>query len=280
MQSLKPGSFFGSRTASRPVVGATLVESQYRGGLSIPFHTHEAPYFSLVIEGRYVETVGSASRSCTPRHALFHPSGERHANRFESRPGTLFMVEPSESWLKYAADYQVRIDRPLECRGGPLWWLLSQIHREFSKWDEVTPLVIEGLLLEIAGAAKRRFDVADRRPPRWLERCREHMLACFAHSLRLSHVAAAEGVHPVQLAREFRRFYGCTAGDYLRRIRVETACRRLKESNDALCQIGFECGFASQSHFSSAFRRIVGLTPAAYRKLGGVSSIHENAAKP
>jgi len=264
--------------ARRPLPGAALLEFHYGSELSIPDHTHDAAYFSLAIEGCYVEQLGTAARTCTPSKALFHPGGERHADRFDNRPVRLFIVEPSPTWLQHASDYRVPTGQPLECCRGPVWWLLSQMYREFSRWDDAAPLVIEGLLLEIAGAAKRRASVCDRRAPRWLERCRDHLRDSYSRPIRLAAIAADEGVHPVQLAREFRRFYGCTAGEYLRRTRIEAACMHLSRSNESLCEIALACGFASQSHFSASFRRMVGMTPGEYRGLRG-GLFRDNAAR-
>jgi AraC family transcriptional regulator len=255
------------------------MEFYYKSELTIPDHTHEAPYFSLAIEGCYLEQVGAAARSCTPSKAVFHPAGERHADHFDNRPVRLFMVEPSPGWLQNASDYRVPTGQPIECSRGPVWWLLSQTYREFSRWDDAAPLVIEGLLLEIAGAAKRRAGAIDRRAPHWLSRCRDLVRASCSRPIRLAEMAASEGVHPVQLAREFRRFYGCTAGEYLRRTRIEMACRKLSESDEPLSQIALACGFASQSHFSASFRRLVGMTPGEYRERRDGSSFRDNGAK-
>jgi AraC family transcriptional regulator len=74
------------------------------------------------------------------------------------------------------------------------------------------------------------------------------------------------GVHPVTLARGFRRAYGCSVGAYLRRLRVARAAQRLAETDDALAEIALEAGFADQSHFSNLFRRETGVSPSAFRR--------------
>ena len=88
----------------------------------------------------------------------------------------------------------------------------------------------------------------------------------FAEELKLKEVASAVGVHPVHLAREFRRHFHCTAGDFVRRTRVEFACRKISESEASLSDIALSAGFYDQSHFTNTFRRFTGMTPAAYRE--------------
>ncbi len=103
------------------------------------------------------------------------------------------------------------------------------------------------------------------RIPQWLERVRNNLEQRFAEPLKLSEIAAEAGVHPVHLAREFRKHYGTSVGEYLRRVRIEYACRELMGSNVAVTNIAFAAGFADQSHFSRTFKRLCGTTPGRYR---------------
>jgi AraC family transcriptional regulator len=106
---------------------------------------------------------------------------------------------------------------------------------------------------------------AGRRFPKWLERVRNILEQRFAEPFKLSEIAAEAGVHPVHLAREFRKHYGTSVGEYLRRVRIEYACRELMGSNVAVTNIAFAAGFADQSHFSRTFKRLCGTTPGRYR---------------
>jgi AraC family transcriptional regulator len=79
-------------------------------------------------------------------------------------------------------------------------------------------------------------------------------------------LAVGVGVHPVTLARAFRRAFGCTIGEYLRRLRIERAAEQLATGTQPLAEIALAAGFADQSHFSNVFRRRVGMSPSAYRR--------------
>ena len=127
------------------------------------------------------------------------------------------------------------------------------------------PLAIEGLLLEIlAGAARERELRVSSREPRWLAAARD-CLHDAGWNGTLGDLASEVGVHPVTLARGFRKAYGCSVGAYLRLVRVTRAARRMAETGDSLAEIALGAGFADQSHFSNVFRRSTGLSPSAFR---------------
>ena len=101
--------------------------------------------------------------------------------------------------------------------------------------------------------------------PHWLQQARKILHAQFAEQPKLSRLAAGVGVHPVHLAREFRKHYGSTVGEYLRRLRTEYACHQLVWSDDPLSKIAAAAGFSDQSHFSRTFKRLSGRTPGQFR---------------
>jgi AraC family transcriptional regulator len=84
--------------------------------------------------------------------------------------------------------------------------------------------------------------------------------------LSLTSLAEAIGIHPVYLASEFRRHYRRSIGAYVRRLRVDYACRQLTTTEAPLAEIALAAGFADQSHFSRTFKSHVGMTPLAYRR--------------
>ena len=72
-------------------------------------------------------------------------------------------------------------------------------------------------------------------------------------------------VHPVHLSRVFRRFQRQGIGEYIRRLRARTASTLLLNPEIPLADISFATGFADQSHFTRAFRKVTGMTPQAFR---------------
>ncbi|MES4792519.1 MAG: AraC family transcriptional regulator, partial [Chloroflexota bacterium] len=148
-------------------------------------------------------------------------------------------------------------------RTGDAPLLARRLYHEFQRWDAVSSLVAEGLALEIIAATALRPPSEPERP-RWLGEVRDLLHQHYHEPLSLRDAATAVGVHPSHLARVFRREHGCTIGDYVRRLRVEAACRKIASEEAPLAEIALSCGFADQSHLTRTFRRETGLTPGEY----------------
>ena len=137
-----------------------------------------------------------------------------------------------------------------------------------SVMDTASLLAIEGLTLELLVELSRHSGILpERRLPRWLTRAKEILHERSSETISLGEVAKQVHIHPVHLAREFRRFYGCTLGEYLRGLRIQWACRKLSSSDIPLVEIALGAGFAHQAHFSRLFKRYTGMTPTEFRSL-------------
>lgn len=111
-------------------------------------------------------------------------------------------------------------------------------------------------------AARQQSD-----PPAWLGPMCEEIRARCCESIRVTDLAKSAGVHPVHAARVFRRYMGCTIGEYVRTLRVERARSQLVETDRTLSSIAIGTGFSDQAHFTRRFKEVVGVPPGAYRKL-------------
>jgi AraC family transcriptional regulator len=264
-QKLAAGEFFGQKLRSCQVAGFILTEARFPAKLAFPTHYHENAYFRLVIEGVATDASPAGRFSSTPGTMVYHPVGERHASSWHVAGRTFNIELPSSQkrLQEYAGALGGRFDFP----SGPQVRLALRILREFQQPDVVSPLNLEAQILElIAGLCKSALPAGAQRAPAWLRRIRELLHDRFAENVSLDQIAAAAGVHPGHAARMFRRFYRTTPGEYVRRLRVERACRELRANDRPIADIAMELGFFDQSHFSGVFRRHTGLTPREYRR--------------
>jgi AraC family transcriptional regulator len=70
--------------------------------------------------------------------------------------------------------------------------------------------------------------------------------------------------------RTFRTSFGSSPQSYIMRQRILRAERLMRSSSEPLARIALECGLCDQAHLSRAFRRIVGVSPNAWRRQAGL----------
>jgi AraC family transcriptional regulator len=257
---VEPGRFLGDPIKSRNVCGISMVDAVYHAGLVLPVHSHQFAYFCWIRSGLYAESYESRKRECLASTVVFHPAGERHAQWMGRADVLSFNVELNHNWVERSGLCR----EPSEVIGGAAVECVRKLYREFRHPDDVSPLAIEGLMLELA-AVVRRKEWTGALPP--VDRARRLIEARFLESLNLAEIADHVQLGPSTLAQGFRRRYGCSPSDYLRSLRLAEARRLLLATNHPLCQIATNCGFADQSHLTRIFKRAYALTPARYRRL-------------
>lgn len=245
--------------------GIELREVVYRERV-IPRHAHATAGFCLVLDGVYEERYARTTLACRARTVTFSPAAEAHANVFGSAAHCL-TIDLAPAWLERMESGAARFREPFEMQGGALAWIGERLRREMHGGDDAAPLIVEGLLLEMMGVASRSGARAQANVSPAIRRALELLHARFREPLSLAELARETGRHPVYLASAFRRAYGETVGDCIRRLRIEHAARALAQSDVPLAEVALAAGFANQSHFTRAFKRATGTTPAEYRRV-------------
>lgn len=262
---LEPGHFYGINRTERRLDGLILSETMYRPALDIPAHIHQRAYFGFLLGGAYWEQLGRRAVSFAPLSVVFHPPREVRCGAISDRGARLFHVELPDRWMERVRELGAVADSALDHHGGPITARARALYREFRHPDGASPLVIEGVALEMLGALIRGAR-EDRSVAAWLRRAREHLDARALDAPTLADIAAEAGVSPIRLARAFRRAYGESPGDFVRRQRIRRACERLADPEVSLAAVAAELGFADQSHFTRVFRKMVGTTPGTWRR--------------
>jgi AraC-like DNA-binding protein len=102
---------------------------------------------------------------------------------------------------------------------------------------------------------------------RHLLRARDLIDTRYADALDVPTLAARAGVSPAHFARRFRATFGETPHQYLLSRRLERAQFLLRETDRSVAEICLDVGLTSVGSFTTSFRRVVGMTPTAYREL-------------
>ena len=263
---IQKNSFRGHIIKTYEFAGLRLVDGVYYAKTKVPKHSHQYAVFCVGLTGMCSEVFAGKVRHYEASTVEFLPADQFHSLEFPFAATRAFSIDIATCWIERAREFSLRLDNSVHAHGGLLSGLMMKIYDEFRHLDSASPVAIQGLVLEMfATVSRNQANLTTRQPKRWLARAVEFLRESFTEHLTLTQVASAAGVHPVYLAREFRRFYGCTIGEYIRRLRVERACRQLSSSDESLATIAASAGFSDQSHFSRTFKRLVGMTPAQYR---------------
>jgi AraC family transcriptional regulator len=259
---LRGGEFYSPLQGRLRTDDVLLSELRQPCSRKVPRHEHELAYFTVVLDGDYLEGDRQLAE-LTPFTAAFNPAGVAHSTVIGPAGAAFFTVELRSEHLR---QLEMKLpDKTLFDRGaGAMLWPGLRLYSAF-KARTADPVIVEGHVLELLGAIVE-VRPAERGSPRWLERVKERLQEEFRGELRMRELARDAGVHPVHLARVFRARENQTPGDYLQRVRVRAACQLLHHPERPLAAIAAECGFADQSHLTRVFRKIVGLAPGEFRR--------------
>jgi AraC family transcriptional regulator len=144
-------------------------------------------------------------------------------------------------------------------------FLMLQVYRELAADDPFSHTSIQMLLLEYLSRAECWQE--QEKVPEWLKKVHEAMNDCWSETLTLKELSGAAGVHPVTISTYFPRYFSCTFGAYMRKLKVERALQLLKTPGMKLTDIAYSCGFFDQSHFTRTFKELTGFLPAQYHKI-------------
>lgn len=257
-----PGS--SPLVAKREVHGFVLEEALYEPGYRGAKHRHAASYLAYIVSGDFTETCGSGSARYGRGSLHFHPSDDPHAGVVGEEGARCFSIKP-------ATTISERLDSGLGSLRHQEWpervaSLAARCHRAFHARDTAWDLECEGAALELLAALLRSGSPHESGAPQWLFVVRDYLHAHATAPVTLSELAAVSGVHRVHLTRVFRRCLGVTPAEYLRRLRLEIACRALVETAQPIAEVALEAGYSSQAHLTRAFREHLGATPASYRR--------------
>jgi AraC family transcriptional regulator len=87
-----------------------------------------------------------------------------------------------------------------------------------------------------------------------------------SEDISLEEIARAAGLSPFHFSRSFKKTTGLSPYRFLTEQRILRAQRMLMESDTPVAQIALACGFGGQQQFTTTFRKIMGSTPARFRR--------------
>jgi AraC family transcriptional regulator len=106
-----------------------------------------------------------------------------------------------------------------------------------------------------------------------LRRVMEHVREHLADEITLHDLASTAGLSAFHFARLFEQSTGKAPHQYIIQCRVEKARDLLVGGHQPVAEIALAAGFCDQSHLTSHFKRVFGVTPRQFRHRSGPSKI-------
>ena len=242
-------------------------------GMQLPEHEHTEVQLELhfLSQGEDRQLVPAE----LPAFLKLIPSGKPHVGRWADG-NEVVVVLLGQEYLAKTKD-ELLLSSPstimdVDCAMDPVLQALgTTLRREFLIGGVADKAFLEALGTVLSGHLVRQWTSRSgerrqggRLTPAQLRRVIETMEDGRIQSI--ASLAAEVGLGPHQFTRLFQQTTGHTPYQFLLHRRLAKASALLESSELSLVQIALDLGFASQSHFTSAFQKHYKSTPSRYRQ--------------
>ncbi len=264
MQELDKGTYSGNIIDQHAGDGLICCHTSYHEQrFNGARHFHQNPHLSLVLSGNCTEKKKEAYFR-QPGHITFYHAGEAHQVLSVSRFSRHINLEIEPLIFDQFNLGEQNIDRAIQ-NSPDTGFLLLQLHREMQVNDDCTALSIQSAFLQLVcgiASTANRNDV-----PMWVRRTGDYLRANASTKITLSALALAAGAHPVTISKYFNKYWGCTLGQHIRKLKIERSLPLIKSNKHTLAEVAFTCGFSDQSHFIRTFKECTGVLPTFYQQI-------------
>lgn len=266
MDARGTGQLIDQQTRTAAIPGLTFSESEYEMAAA-DWHYHENGIFTFVTQGALRLGNRREVYDCPADTLLFHSWQEPHYNAKPAGATRGFQVSVDHTWREKYDLQPGRLPGATKVDSPDVRLSFYRLFQEVRRFDDDSELAIEGLLLETFQLMQPAPRLPMRGTPAWVARVRAILHETTDETISLQNLARAADVHWAHLSRDFRRYFRCNFGEYLRQIRVERSLPLLRRGELTLAEIALLCGFADQSHFTRIFRQHLRITPRQFQRL-------------
>lgn len=261
---LHKGKYTGSIVSRTKTENSIFSTTQYpvghdEGGA----HCHENPHISFVFEGGDIEERSNKSYERKAGEIFFYNAGETHQTIVRKRLSKNLNIELEEGFFikNEVTTNQIAnsINKNIDAK-----FLVLKILHELHLSDANSSTAIDFLMLDLCSFGEN--DVTSSRPG-WVKNLSDILNDRWDEQITLKELSIALGVHSVTISKYFRKYFFCTYGEFMRKLKIERSIPYILDSEISLTEIAYLCGFADQSHFTRCFKNFIGFLPRSSRRL-------------
>ncbi len=220
-------------------------------------------------------------QNCPTNHITFVPAGYPMSWDWNYRSSSIHLTLPpglidgmaqeiGEPWKAAALRPQFRVfDQHLAT-------LLGELHAEVSLSENGADLSVTSLINLVGVRLLRSAEVSDKAPTESagatvsavrLAQAVEYLSDRVGDRVTLEELAQAVGMSPFHFSRSFKKATGLPPHEFHIQLRISRARELLRtRTRLPVAQIAADLGFADENHLRRHFKRVVGMSPAAFRK--------------
>ena len=259
---LDKGEYSGKVQNMKEYAGFITSRTTYVDNFNVEFHCHENPHLSFILLGGNYEYKKSQKYVRTVGDVLFYHSGELHKTIPTNENTKNLNLEIDVNFLKENSLSETELKSVVEHSLNSRLFMLK-IHSELQLNDTITETAIQTLSLNFIKENK----AGNYETITWINKLNDILNDEWNINHSLSELSQQLGVHPVTISKKFNKYFGCSYGDYVRKLRINKSLVLIKNTNHSLTEIAFLCGFADQSHFIRVFKNYTGIKPKYFQRL-------------
>lgn len=262
--SLDKGQYAGKITDIQYLKGLTVGATSYSTEEhTSSLHYHENPHISFLLQGGHIEKRINAEFERLPGDILFCNGGEPHQFITKKFPSKNINLELDYEFLRQYEISETSINEAVT-KNIDAKFLMLKMYKELLTHDHFTETSIQILLLSLMNDSNK---LNNQRRPKWTSLLIEILNDRWNEQLTLNELCTLTQVHPVTISKHFTKYFLCTLGEYMRKLKINKSIGLIRNQNLSLTDIAFECGFADQSHFIRTFKEITGWLPKKFQQL-------------
>lgn len=254
--SLANSKTIGNHYFDGLMIGMTQSQVETCNGM----HYHENPTICFLLQGGGVEKRKNLECERFANDARFYYAEEPHYSDIRIFPSKCVNIEFSENFLRRYVISENVLNTAV--KKTDIKFAMLKMYGEFLMNDSFTDSSIKILLFGMIENSKN----SNLRKPDWIKKIDEILNDRWAENPSLEELAIAVSVHPVTISKHFTKYFSCTFGEYMRKLKIDRSLFLIKNTEISLTEIALQCGFADQSHFTRNFKRHLGFLPKDFKR--------------
>ncbi|WP_197443745.1 helix-turn-helix domain-containing protein [Maioricimonas rarisocia] len=265
-----------------PDWGVLVLESHHAPDFRMEWRTHGFVKVLYALSGSGEVLIRDKAYPWTARDLVVVPP--RHRNRIVDAPGiatSVYVLCVATSLLRFDPEFACQL-QPGQVRrsvhlANQVESRLRHLLFEQSRGSRETPIAMVADALQLLAlvasqprpAGRQKDDSSETPFEGELDAYLESLAANFFEATTIDAAADQAGIPRRRFTELFRERTGTTWLEYVHGLRIDHACRLLRETTTPIPSIAFECGFGDLSTFYRVFRRRCGVSPGRWREERG-----------